>query len=88
MCREWQGSAAFEVETIDIPVADIDNQTNQNINNPTLQIPATFQVSDGDLLTLVWNDEFDGAQLDPEVWFYESGDGTQYWNPVPFLGQQ
>ena len=66
------------VEAIDIPVADIDNQTNQNIDNPTLQFPATFQVADGDLLTLVWNDEFDGAQLDPEVWFYESGDGSQY----------
>ena len=55
------------VETIDIPVADIGNQTNQNIANPTLEIPATFKISDGDLLTLVWSDEFDGAQLDPEV---------------------
>jgi len=67
-----------EVEAIDIPVADVDNQTNQNINNPTLAIPDTFQVRDGDLLTLVWNDEFDGAQLDPEVWFFETGDGSQY----------
>jgi beta-glucanase (GH16 family) len=66
------------VEAIDIPVADIDNQANQNIDNPTLQTPATFQVNDGDLLTLVWSDEFDGAQLDPEVWFYETGDGSQY----------
>jgi beta-glucanase (GH16 family) len=75
-----------KVDTIDIPVADIDNQTNQNINNPTLQIPTTFQVSDGDLLTLVWSDEFNGAQLDPEVWFYESGDGTQYGIPFPSWG--
>jgi len=75
-----------QVEPIDIPVADIDNQTNQNINNPTLTIPATFQVSDGDLLTLIWSDEFDGAQLDPEVWFYESGDGTQYGIPFPAWG--
>ena len=66
------------VEPIVIPIADIDNQTNQNISNPTLQTPAAFQVGDGDLLTLVWNDEFDGTQLDPEVWFYESGDGSQY----------
>ena len=66
------------VETIEIPVADVDNQNNQNISNPTLTIPETFQVADGDLLTLIWNDEFDGAQLDPEVWFYESGDGSQY----------
>ena len=69
------------VETIDIPVADINSQTNQNIDNPTLNIPATFQVSDGDLLTLVWGDEFNGAQLDPEVWFYETGDGSQYGIP-------
>jgi beta-glucanase (GH16 family) len=75
-----------KVETIDIPVADIDNQTNQNIANPTLEIPATFQVNDGDLLTLVWSDEFDGATLDPEVWFYESGDGTQYGIPFPSWG--
>ena len=67
-----------EVETVDIPAADVDNQNNQNINNPTLNMPATFEVSDGDLLTLVWNDEFDGAQLDPQVWFYETGDGSQY----------
>jgi len=25
-----------------------------------------------------WSGEFDGAQLDPEVWFFESGDGRQY----------
>lgn len=75
-----------KVETIDIPVADVDNQQNQNIDNPTLTIPDTFKVGDGDLLTLVWSDEFDGAQLDPEVWFYESGDGTQYGIPFPGWG--
>ncbi|MCJ7591610.1 MAG: glycoside hydrolase family 16 protein, partial [Woeseiaceae bacterium] len=74
------------VEAIDIPVADVNNQSNQNISNPTLTIPATFQVSDGDLLTLVWSDEFDGATLNPEVWFYESGDGTQYGIPFPSWG--
>ena len=75
-----------KVETIDIPVADVDNQKNQNIDNPTLTVPETYAVSDGDLLTLVWSDEFDGAQLDPEVWFYESGDGTQYGIPFPAWG--
>jgi len=74
------------VEAIDIPVADVDNQNNQNISNPTLTIPQTFKVADGDLLTLVWSDEFNGAQLDPEVWFYESGDGTQYGIPFPAWG--
>lgn len=40
-----------------------------------------FAVSPGDTLTLVWGDEFDAAQLDPEVWFFESGDGSQYGIP-------
>jgi len=66
------------IETIDIPTADLNNQANQNINNPTLSIAASFEVSPGDTLTLIWSDEFDGASLDPEVWFYESGDGSQY----------
>ena len=66
------------VDPIDIPTADVDNQQNTNINNPTLEVPATFQVEDGDVLTLVWSDEFNGAQLDPEEWFYETGDGSQY----------
>jgi beta-glucanase (GH16 family) len=33
------------------------------------------------MLNLVWSDEFDGAQLDPETWFFESGDGSQYGIP-------
>jgi beta-glucanase (GH16 family) len=52
-------------------------QSNQNISNPTLHIPATFEVSPGDALTLVWSDEFDGAQLDPETWFFATGDGRE-----------
>ena len=38
-------------------------------------------VTQGGALNLVWSDEFDGAQLDPEVWFFESGDGSQYGIP-------
>ena len=64
------------VETINIPTADLDNQANQNIANPTLEMPATFEVSPGDALTLVWSEEFDGAQIDPATWFFETGDGT------------
>jgi beta-glucanase (GH16 family) len=64
------------VETVDIPVADIGNQSNQNITSPTLSIPPTFEVSPGDALTMVWNEEFDGTQIDPETWFFETGDGT------------
>lgn len=28
--------------------------------------------------TLIWADEFDAAQIDPEKWFFETGDGSQY----------
>ena len=54
---------------------------NVNITNPTLTVADNFDVSTGDTLTLVWSDEFDAAQLDPEVWFFESGDGSQYGIP-------
>ena len=54
---------------------------NVNITNPTLTVADNFDVSPGDTLTLVWSDEFDAAQLDPEVWFFESVDGSQYGIP-------
>lgn len=54
---------------------------NVNIDNPALTEVDNFDVSAGDTLTLVWSDEFDGAQLDPEAWFFENGDGTQYGIP-------
>ena len=54
---------------------------NVSITNPTLTVADNFDVSPGDTLTLVWSDEFDAAQLDPEVWFFESGDGSQYGIP-------
>jgi len=60
-----------------VPPGDGGTQTNQNIDNPTLDIPATFGASPGETLTLVWSDEFDGAQLDPEEWFFATGDGTE-----------
>jgi len=31
--------------------------------------------------TLIWADEFDAAQIDPEKWYFESGDGSQYGIP-------
>lgn len=55
--------------------------TNVNIDNPTLTIADNNEVSPGDTLTLVWADEFDGAQLDPESWYFEEGDGSQYGIP-------
>ena len=76
-CSDDRKQPLTQVEIIDIPAADVDNQQNTNINNPTLDVPVTYPVADGDLLTLVWSDEFDGAELDPEVWFFETGDGTR-----------
>jgi beta-glucanase (GH16 family) len=70
-----------QVQPIVIPVADTTTRVNFNIDDPTLEIPATFPVRDLDLLTLVWSDEFNGDRLDPEVWFFESGDGSQYGIP-------
>lgn len=55
--------------------------TNVNISNPTLTVADNFPVSPGDNLTLVWSDEFDAATLDPETWYFESGDGSQYGIP-------
>ena len=56
-------------------------QTNVNIDNPTLTVAVNSPVAPGDALTLVWSDEFDAAQLDPQAWFFESGDGSQYGIP-------
>ncbi len=54
---------------------------NVNISNPTLVTAYNSAVSPGDTLELVWSDEFDGVQLDPEDWFFETGDGGQYGIP-------
>jgi len=54
---------------------------NVNIDNPTLTIADNNEVSPGDALTLVWAEEFNAGQLDPEVWFFETGDGSQYGIP-------
>jgi beta-glucanase (GH16 family) len=55
---------------------------NVNIDNPTLTVADNLDVSgDPQSWTLVWSDEFDAAQLDPEVWFFENGDGSQYEIP-------
>lgn len=55
--------------------------SNENITDPTLTVANNNAVSPGDTLTLVWADEFNDTQLDPEVWFFESGDGSQYGIP-------
>ena len=48
-----------------VPPADVGDQQNQNIDNPTLEMPETFSVAPGDTLTMVWSDEFDGNRIDP-----------------------
>ena len=55
--------------------------SNVNIANPTLTTVDNTAVTTGGSLTLVWSDEFDGTQLDPETWFFETGDGSQYGIP-------
>ncbi|MGB5347131.1 MAG: glycoside hydrolase family 16 protein, partial [Woeseia sp.] len=65
------------VQVIDIPAANPGPQVNQNISNPTLNIPETFPVADGDQLTLVWREEFNGPAIDPQVWFFATGDGAE-----------
>ena len=64
-----------QIETV--PPAPSGPQGNENINDPTLTIAENFPVTPGDTLTLVWSDEFDAASLDPETWFFATGDGTE-----------
>lgn len=54
---------------------------NVNIDNPTLTTFDNAPVSAGGAMTLVWSDEFNDAALDPDVWFFETGDGSQYGIP-------
>lgn len=54
---------------------------NVNISNPTLTTADNSPLSPGIGRTLVFSDEFDQAKLDPEKWYFESGDGSQYGNP-------
>jgi beta-glucanase (GH16 family) len=66
-----------------LPTADVETRTNLNIDNPTLSVADNAEVSPGDTLTLVFADEFDGDRLDPAVWFFETGDGTDSTNALP-----
>jgi beta-glucanase (GH16 family) len=54
---------------------------NVNIDNPTLTVANNSGISPGGALTLVWSDEFDAPKLDPQTWYFESGDGSQYGIP-------
>ncbi|MBT8084717.1 MAG: family 16 glycosylhydrolase, partial [Woeseia sp.] len=76
-CSDGQQAQLSAVETIEVPTATPGQQANQNISDPTLEIPVTYPVADGDELTLVWSEEFDGPDIDPERWFFATGDGTE-----------
>ncbi len=81
-CSGGSGGAPYEPVVVPGPgTGGGTPQTNVNISNPTLVIANNSDVSPGDSLTLVWSDEFDGASLDPETWYFESGDGSQYGIP-------
>ncbi len=51
---------------------------NVNIDDPTLTTMINAPVSRTGGMTLIWSDEFDADKLDPETWFFETGDGSQY----------
>ena len=54
---------------------------NVNISNPSLLSLDNSAIAPGGALNLVWSDEFDASQLDPEIWYFETGDGSQYGIP-------
>ncbi len=50
---------------------------NINLTNPSLIRSSNNPVTNTEL-ELVWQDEFNGEKLDPEKWYFETGDGSQY----------
>ena len=66
-----------DVDTVQSDTQPTVSQSNQNIASPTLTIFDNDQIDMGDDLVMVWSDEFDGAGLDPETWFFATGDGTE-----------
>jgi beta-glucanase (GH16 family) len=72
------GTASLPVDPSSPPPAP---DININIDNPTLVLVDNAPATAGGGLDLVWSDEFDASQLDPEVWFFERGDGSQYGIP-------
>jgi len=58
------------------PPPAVSPQDNVNIPDPTLVLFDNEPVGPGDELIQVWEEEFDGERVDPETWFFQSGDGT------------
>ncbi|MGB5512100.1 MAG: glycoside hydrolase family 16 protein, partial [Woeseiaceae bacterium] len=77
-CSDDRQAQLSQVDVVDdVPTVENGPQRNLNLASPTLVIPDTFPVSEGDQLTLVFSEEFDGPEIDPEVWFFATGDGTE-----------
>lgn len=81
--------AACESADRPVPYADVElapaplapAQSNTNSTNPILTVASNNEVAEGVAPVLVWSDEFDGTSLDPDTWFFETGDGTEYGIP-------
>lgn len=58
------------------PPLEVPPQGNTNIPNPRLTVFNNTPVAVAGGRTLVWSDEFDGPRLDPESWYFQSGDGS------------
>ncbi len=80
-CGGGGGDSITEVPTpppIVVSPPPVAQPININITNPVLKIFDNTPVSDRNNMSMVWSEEFDETQLDPETWFFESGDGSQY----------
>ena len=64
--------------TVVTPPVVVTPAVNVNITNPTLKTFDNTPVTDVNNMTLVWSEEFNDTQLDPETWYFESGNGSQY----------
>ena len=75
------GTSSGTVPPVAIPPPPPPPPVNVNVTDPSLTVLDNAPVTPGGMQTLVWSDEFDAPQLDPEIWFFESGDGSQYGIP-------
>ena len=84
ICACGGGGGASNSGSLPVPPAVPPPSTttvNVNITDPVLTVALNTAILPGGAVNLVWSEEFDGAQLDPEIWFFESEDGSQYGIP-------
>lgn len=64
---------------VSAPSTTVDSEPPSIVTYPSgLTVALNSKVISGGPRNLVWADEFDGADLDTDKWFSESGDGSQY----------